>query len=290
MHTNKKQDPTVLAFSSRVFPYLQPYLHRIFKSNIEAVLSLVKSQSMGNLLFCFAFAFWLLEIIPCPYLAPRTVRSVLLSFPVPVRATSSLYLSYLHRIFTVLSSQKQQCRLCSRSVACWLATHVRLRPQRTELYGALEGSAQVVLANPTSEDPTESVEPLWRLRKGNCVSETVVVGSNGLLSAYQPGAEVVEGRAPGWPYLQIRGRNRSGRSQAAAAAAHSETSPESSNASEDSEKREDGRRETIEEDNSESGDSACSSISRAQAAQSYLRGQSQAADEAKCIQPIPNPL
>ena len=84
--------------------------------------------------------------------------------------------------------------------------------------------------------------------EGNFVSETVVIGSkfsNGLLSASQSGAEVVEGWAPlhvRWPY---RSRvQQEWALQAATAAAHSETSPESSDASKDGENREDGRRET----------------------------------------------
>ena len=98
----------------------------------------------------------------------------------------------------------------------------------------------------------------------------MVVGSNGaLLSASQPGSEVVEGLAPlRWPYRSWAQQERALR--AAAAAAHSETSPESSDASEDDEKREDGRWETIKEDTVESGDSTSSSISRAQTTPSYL--------------------
>jgi hypothetical protein len=100
----------------------------------------------------------------------------------------------------------------------------------------------------------------------------------------QPGAEIVEGRAPdGLTYRSRAQQERALQAAAGAAAAHSETSPESNNASEDGEKREDGRREPIEEDNSESGDLDCSSISRAQAAQ--LPDQSQVADKAERISP-----
>ena len=112
--------------------------------------------------------------------------------------------------------------------------------------------------------------------EGNFIFVSVVVGSNGLLSASQPGSEVVEGRAPlRWPYRSWAQKERALR--AAAAAAHSETSPESSDASEDDEKREDGRWETIKEDTVESGESTSSFSSRAQIAQ--LPDQNQVADD-----------